>query len=205
MYWGEEHVENGGWVVLPSWRVARLYGKLALGGGESRRIFVSSEGRLLCQHGELASSICTWTRDEKRARAEGREPAARGGACDCQGTEGLGAKVCNADELLADAPASLAECCKRLRTETVDTRKGEMFHVPGSSNTYVSHTEEGYFCRHGTNIRSLERGKGCGCVSSKPPSRRGRQATGGRKRAAVRVVLCPAPVGHGGERESGGC
>ena len=197
-YWTAEHVERGGWIVLSSWRVARLYGQLALEGGESRSIFVSSEGRLLCQHGELASSIHTWLYGEKRARANGREPAARDGACDCQSVDGLGAKVCNADELLTDAPGSLVECCKRLRTETVDTRKGGMWHVPGSNNTYVSQTEQGYFCRHGTNIRSLERGKGCGCVSSKPPSRRGRQATGGQKRRVVHMVLCPVPVGHGG-------
>ena len=56
--------------LLPSMRFGKLYSTMA----DGKKIFLSTEGQLLCEHGELASTISFWTSMEKRVKIDGTEP-----------------------------------------------------------------------------------------------------------------------------------
>ena len=56
---------SGGLVLLPSFRFARPHSEL-----NGRRIFITTGGDLVCEHGELPSTISTWLQREKAAEPE---------------------------------------------------------------------------------------------------------------------------------------
>ena len=84
VYWTDDEIQAGKWIVLPNLRVARLH---HLSG--DRRVFITTDGKLVCEHGECSSSICSWLSAEQRARKEGVELPQRNSACDCENTDGL--------------------------------------------------------------------------------------------------------------------
>ena len=84
-YWSESDVEDGKWVVLPTMRVARLHHVTDCG----RKVFITPAGKLICEHGECASSIGSWVSAEQAAQRVGEQPFSRNGICDCQNTDGM--------------------------------------------------------------------------------------------------------------------
>jgi len=78
-------------VLLPSMRFGRLYNELT----DGKKVYLSTEGQFLCEHGELASNISYWcAMEKKKAKVDGLCPPPRGGhsnpsICTCQTTEGM--------------------------------------------------------------------------------------------------------------------
>jgi hypothetical protein len=61
-------------VLLPSMRFGRLYSKLP----DGKRVFLTTDRQLVCEHGELSSTICFWLSMEKKARVDCMEAPQRG-------------------------------------------------------------------------------------------------------------------------------
>ena len=80
-YWTEDDVKGGKWIVMPNQRVARFHHFC-----DDRKVFITPESKLVCEHGEVSSSICSWLSSEQRAKQEGASPPTRKSVCDCQNT-----------------------------------------------------------------------------------------------------------------------
>jgi len=141
--------------LLPSLRFARLYDTMV----DGKKIYLSTEGQLLCEHGELASTISFWTSIEKRAKIDGTEPPPRGGfqtpsICDCVTTEGLNCKLLD-DVCLPARPPSLFAFLEITGTEVIKVKGRDARRIPYVSGpTFVS-TVGTLACRHGASRRSL--------------------------------------------------
>ena len=141
--------------LLPSLRFGKLYSTLA----DGKEVYLSTEGQLLCAHGELSSTIGFWTSIEKRAKIDGTEPPPRGGfqspsICDCVTTEGLHSKLPD-DVCLPAKPSSLFEFLECNDAECVKVKGRDARRIPYTdSPTFVS-TVGTLTCRHGASRRSL--------------------------------------------------
>lgn len=157
-------------VLLPSMRFGRLYSTAV-----DKKIYLSTEGQLLCEHGELASTISFWTSIEKRAKLDGVEPPPRGGIqtpsiCDCTTTEGMNGKL--PDNInLPSKPHSLFEFLESQDAEVVRIKGRDARRIPYAPGpTFVS-TIGTLTCRHGVRRRALiqrersvdVRRPSCGC------------------------------------------
>ena len=142
--------------LLPSMRFGRLYSTQP----DGRQIFLSTERKLVCPHGELSSTISYWTAMEKHAVEKGISPLPRGGnqspsICDCQTTEGLNGKI-SADVCVpADPSSSLFEFLMSMDTESIQVKGREALRIPYlKSATFVSSAGTVTW-RHGATRRSL--------------------------------------------------
>jgi hypothetical protein len=59
--------QTEGLVLLPTLRLGRLYNELS----DGKKVYLSTEGQLVCEHGELASNISYWCAMEKKAKVDG--------------------------------------------------------------------------------------------------------------------------------------
>ena len=142
-------------VLLPSMRFARLYSKQV----DGKASYLTTEGQLVCEHGELSSTISFWTSLEKRARADGLDPPLRGGfhnpsVCDCQTTEGLNVQV-PADVLPPTKPNSLFEFLEAIDAEAIKIKGREARRIPHLCDAAFVSTVGTVTCRHGASRRSL--------------------------------------------------
>ena len=125
--------------LLPSLRFGKIYSSLA----DGKKIYLSTENQLLCEHGELASTISFWTSIEKRAKIDGTEPPPRGGLqtpsiCDCVTTEGMHCKLPD-DASLPVKPPSLFEFLESNDAECVKIKGRDARRIPYVSGpTFVS-------------------------------------------------------------------
>lgn len=168
-----EEVVSNNLVLLPSLRFARLYSTLA----DGKQVYLTTERQLVCEHGELSSTISFWTSTEKRCKAEGAEPPTRGGftpsGCNCPTTEGLNGKVPDA-VCTPCKPNSLFEYLEDAERITVKGREAR--RIPHVKDAAFVSTVGGVTCRHGASRRSLikkQRATGestrlptCGCKLS---------------------------------------
>ena len=171
-------------VLLPSLRFAVQHHVEP----DGKIIYISSDGCLLCPHGEKSSTICHWLVEEKAARASGQIPRPRGGiratsSCDCQSTEGL--NTAPGDEVRPPVlPASLFEFLEDQQAESVVVKGREARRVPHLAGpTFVTITGA-LVCRHGCSRKSLidkknssvasTRRPTCGCELQALPARRAR-------------------------------
>eukprot|EP00966_Prymnesium_polylepis_P081763 1893746-Prymnesium_polylepis.2 len=69
MYWIESDIKDGKWVVLPTMRVAKLHHVT----DSVRKVFVTPAGKLVCEHGECASSTGSWVSAEQAAQLVGEQ------------------------------------------------------------------------------------------------------------------------------------
>ena len=141
--------------LLPSMRFGRLYSTMA----DGKKIYVSTEGQLLCEHGELSSTISFWTSVEKRAKIDGTKPPPRGGfqtpsICTCQTTEGLNGKI-EDDVCLPVKPSSLFEFLESNSAECVTVKGRDARRIPHVSGPAFVSTVGTVTCRHGASRRSL--------------------------------------------------
>ena len=90
-------------LLLPAMQFGREYSTLP----DGKKVYLTTTGKLVCEHGECSSTICYWLAIEKKAAGQGNPCPPRGGsrglsACDCQTTEGLNTKLCG--DILPPAP-----------------------------------------------------------------------------------------------------
>ena len=171
-------------VLLPSLRFAVRHHVEP----DGKEICISSDGSLLCPHGEKSSTICHWLVEEKAARAKGQVPRRRGGVratslCDCQSTEGL--NTAPGDEVKPPVlPTSLFAFLEEQQTETVMVKGREARRVPHLAGPTFVTTNGALVCRHGFSRQSLidkkrssvasTRRPTCGCELQALPARRAR-------------------------------
>ena len=181
-YWTDDDVKGGKWIVMPNQRVARFHHFC-----DDRKVFITPEGKLVCEHGEVSSSICSWLSSEQRTKQEGSSPPTRKSVCDCQNTDGLHfTKEMPAPLFSLTPPAdTLFGMLTALGTHKATIRGHDLRHVPhtaGKEARFVS--EKGVFCcRHGHSLKTLRmmqagekrnfRGGGCDCCPKTPPRRVG--------------------------------
>jgi len=142
-------------VLLPSMRFGRLYSRQL----DGKVTYLTTDGQLVCEHGEISSTISYWTSIEKRARADGLEAPPRGGfnnpsVCDCQTTEGLNVQV-PVDVSFPNRPTSLFEFLEASGTETIKVKGLEARQIPHLKDEAFLSTVRTVTCRHGASRRSL--------------------------------------------------
>ena len=141
--------------LLPSLRFGRLYNTMV----DGKKVYLSTEGQLLCEHGELASTISFWTSIEKRAKIDGTEPPPRGGfqtpsICTCQTTEGLNGKI-EDNVCLPARPPSLFAFLESNGAECVKVKGRDARRIPYTDSPAFVSTIGTLTCRHGASRRSL--------------------------------------------------
>ena len=190
-YWSDEEVMGGKWVVLPNQRVARLHHVC-----KGRLVFITPDAKLVCEHGEVSSSICSWLSSEQRARQEGVEPPSRNSVCTCQNTDGLHFTKDMPGPLVSIAPPAdtFFGVLAAMNTSAVTVRGHTLRHVPhtaGKAALFVSEKGGVLCCRHGHSLKTLRmmhaagkqrkfRGGACDCCVQTPPRRCGLMKVGRR-------------------------
>ena len=158
-------------VLLPSMH----FGKLFSVQPDGKRVFLTTAGKLVCEHGEISSTICHWLSQEKQAEAAGQSTPPRGGrkgisACDCKSTEGLnvnvGGSICP-----PKPPGSLFEFLHADGSHLIQVKGRtacQVPHIPGPM--FVISTGR-LCCRHGASRRSLAAARQrSGAASSRLPT-----------------------------------
>jgi len=141
--------------ILPSLRFGRLYTTMV----DGKKVYLSTDGQLLCEHGELASTISFWNSIEKRAKIDGTEPPPRGGfqtpsICDCATTEGLHYKLPD-DVCLPARPPSLFEFLESNDAEVIKVKGRDARRIPHTDSPMFVSTIGTLTCRDGASRRSL--------------------------------------------------
>ena len=142
--------------LLPSTQFATLYSVQP----DGKHVFLTTEGKLVCPHGECSSTICYWLREERKAREAGESPPPRGGSrglstCDCQNTDGLNGKIADSDIKPPTRPSSLFEYLEDQDSEKILVKGREARLIPHLCGpTFVTSTGK-LCCRHGASRLSL--------------------------------------------------
>ena len=183
VYWSETDVADGKWIVMPNLRVAKLHHICKDSG---RRVFITANSKLVCEHGECASSIGSWVSAEQRANLEGKDAPPRNSICDCSNTDGMHWTKSMPKPITAvDPPAdTLFGVLDWLDTHKVVVRGHTLRHIPHTCNAsalFVSQKGGLLCCRHGHSLNVLRamhsgkptkfRGGVCRCCPSAPPRR----------------------------------
>lgn len=182
VYWSASDISAGKWIVMPNLRIARLHHVSDSG----RNVFITTNGKLVCEHGECASSIGSWVSTEQAALLAGDEQPSRHSPCDCSNTDGMHWTKAMPQALVClDPPAnSLYDMLGALGTCTVMVRGRALRHVPHTCSTsalFVSPKGGMLCCRHGHSLNVLKniqkgtptkfRGGVCSCNVKRPPRR----------------------------------
>ena len=184
-YWSEADVQAGKWIMLPNMRGAKLH---HVCNGRKVKVFITTDAKLVCEHGEVSSSICSWLSTEQRFKSAGMEPPPRNSVCDCANTDGLHWTKEMPKPLVAlDPPAdTLFDMLNALDTYKVVVRGHGLRHVPhtkGTAALFASEKGGLLCCRHGHSLNVLRaihegktkkfRGGVCNCCVKKPAHRIG--------------------------------
>lgn len=129
---------------------------------DGKHVFLTTEGKLVCPHGECSSTICYWLREERKAKAAGLPPPPRGGSrglstCDCQNTDGLNGKIADSDSVAKPParPSSLFEYLVEQDAEKIVVKGREARRIPHLCGpTFVTSIGK-LCCRHGASRLSL--------------------------------------------------
>lgn len=141
--------------LLPTLQFGRLYSTQS----DGRKIFITPNSLLVCEHGERASTILHWLSAEKKAKQAGLPIPARGGTrglstCDCKSTEGLNVKI-NDTVCAPAAPASLFSFLEECNTEQVMVKGTAARRIPHLSGPTFLMSNGRRCCRHGASRKSL--------------------------------------------------
>lgn len=187
-YWSDEEVLSGKLIMLPTMRLAKLH-RIERDG---KRVFITPQSKLLCEHGECPSTIFSWIHRETKALAAGAMVPKRSSCCDCLNTDGL--YHTHAKPPPAEPPASPPSLYDYL--ELLDTCKSIVNgrvarHVPythGSKAMYLTQKGGHFVCMHhhtlatirkmrkvraGTAPAAKIRGGPCNCDLDNLPHRNG--------------------------------
>ena len=182
-YWSDADVRAGKWIVMPNTRLAKVHHVC-----NGRKVFITNNGKLVCEHGEVSSSISSWVSTEQRAKSAGVDPPPRNSTCNCANTDGLHWTKEMPEPLVSIDPPSdtLFGVLNELDTFKVVVRGHDLRHVPhtnGNAALFVSEKGGVLCCRHGHSLnvlRAMQEGKTirfrggvCGCCVKKPPRRVG--------------------------------
>ena len=149
------HTQSRMCTLLPAMQFATLYSVQP----DGKRVFLTSNGNLVCPHGECSSSINYWLRAERKARDAGLPIPPRGGSrglsvCDCQNTDGMNGKI-GEDCQLVTPPSSLFEFLEAQGTELIKVKGRDARRIPSLPGpTFVTSTGK-ICCRHGASRQSL--------------------------------------------------
>ena len=185
-------------VLLPNLIFGRPYAELPNGDFT----YITAQRKLVCRHGENASTIQWWLAQERRAAETGLPPPTRGGSrghvlCDCQTTEGLNFKNIAPGACLPCLPSSLFTFLEETGADKICVRGQAAHRIPYLAGpTYLTATGN-VVCKHGTRLprstkcRSSRRA--CGCVLPLLPARSAFKAVAlGKYRSGCARVLIPA-------------
>lgn len=143
---------------------------------DGKNIFLdTSRTKLLCPHGECASSISHWVSAEAKANALGLPPPPRGGCrgvskCDCQDSFGLCPKVIDTSICQRMAPpASLFELLEQMDTERLQIKGQDARLVPYMPGPMYCDARGKLCCRHGFSRASLKKAQTATHASSRLP------------------------------------
>ena len=144
--------------LLPSMQFATLYNIQP----DGKQVFLTTEGKLVCPHGECSSTICYWLREERKAKEAGLPLPPRGGCrglstCDCQNTDGLNGKITDSDSAQQPVtrPSSLFAYLETQDAEKVLVKGREARRIPHLCGpTFVTSAGK-LCCRHGATRFSL--------------------------------------------------
>lgn len=136
---------------------------------------LTPNGKLVCPHGELSSTLCYWLADEKKAKLKGEPLPPRGGtrmpsSCDCCSTEGLNVAV-DASVPLPAMPSSLFEFLEENGAELVKVKGLDARRVPHMPGPMFVTKYGKFVCRHGRSRAALCKKSTCGCVLKAMPVR----------------------------------
>lgn len=138
--------------LLPSFKMGTLLNIQP----DGRKVYMEdSTGHLLCEHGERASTICTWLLNERTARLNGMPLPPRTSCCDCQTTEGM-----HKTYLAPQNPTAVSvfEHLESLDTDRKTFKGREARHIPFTDNEYMAYvTVDGrILCKHGRARLTLQ-------------------------------------------------
>lgn len=159
-------------VLLPSMQIGTLFKTEP----DGKQVFIDSSGtKLLCPHGECASSISHWVSAEAKAEALGLPPPPRGGSrgvsvCDCQDSFGLCPRVI--DKTIcqpAETPASLFELLEQMGTERVKIKGQDAQLVPHMPGPMYCNARGKLCCKHGFSRASLRNAQKATHLSTRLP------------------------------------
>lgn len=144
--------------LLPSMQFATLHSVQP----DGKQVFLTTEGKFVCSHGECSSTICYWIREERKAKEAGLPLPPRGGcrglsSCDCQNTDGLNGKIADPDRAQQPPvrPSSLFEYLEQQGAEQIVVKGREARRIPHLCGpTFVTETGK-LCCRHGASRLSL--------------------------------------------------
>ena len=158
-------------VLLPSMHFGKLYTVQP----DGKKVFLTTAGKLVCEHGEISSTICHWISHEKKAEAAGQPMPPRGGSkgvsvCDCKSTEGLNVKLC-CSICPPKPPASLFEFLQASGSELIQVKGRSACRVPHMPGPMFVTSTGRLCCRHGASRRSLAAARQrSGAASSRLPT-----------------------------------
>ena len=159
-------------VLLPSMQIGTLYKTEP----DGKQVFLNVLGtKLLCPHGECASTISKWVGAEAKAKELGLPPPPRGGArgvseCDCQDAFGLCPKVIDTSICQpAKPPASLFELLEQMGTEHMKIKGQDARLVPYMPGPMYCDARGKLCCKHGFSRASLRNAKKATHVSTRLP------------------------------------
>ena len=176
-------------MLLPSFRFGTLVGTEP----DGRKIYRNDAGTLMCEHGELASTIANWLLLEKKANEAGIPLPPRNSSCTCQSTEGLHKfklTHCKTTTCTPINTPSMFEHLQSLDTDCKTFKGREARHIPFTQDEFTAYvTIDGrILCRHGRSRLTLQwdgkraRATGiaprsaCGCKPFHLPKRTGHHA-----------------------------
>jgi hypothetical protein len=142
-------------LLLPAMQFGREYSTLP----DGKKVYLTTAGKLVCEHGECSSTICYWLAIEKKAVGQGKSCPPRGGSrglstCDCQTTEGLNAKLY--DDILPPAsPPSLFAFLEDQGVELAVVKGREARRIPHLPGPVFITSMGKLCCRHGASRQSL--------------------------------------------------
>ena len=127
---------------------------------DGKQIFITTNGKLVCPHGECSSTISFWIREERKAMEAGLPPPPRGGTrglsvCDCQNTDGLNGKVRVESICLPARPSSLFEYLEQEDTEAIVVKGRDARRIPYLPGPTFVTSHGRLVCRHGASRLSL--------------------------------------------------
>ena len=169
-------------ILLSTYRFAVLHNVESCG----KRVYVDTNGTLLCPHGETGAIIKNWV-----AREEAGVAVNRNSTCTCRDTNGLSRAI---HRHPPEAPSSVhAYLLQNENAKTILRRHHPAVELPFHTGVYLAHNGE-ICCGHGKTNRmdhkkcSIER---CACEVPLLPPRKGRPQMGsvGKKLIGKRARL----------------
>jgi hypothetical protein len=167
LYWSDADVFAGKQIYMPTGRIASLFRVEP----DGRKIFITPDGFLVCEHGERPSTILSWVSKEKE---QGCGPEQRNSCCDCVNSDGMHfTKRKPKPSELPPKPDSLYTFLEGLDTQKICVDGRLARHVPhtiGKKAMFLTQKGGNFTCRHAHTLSTLRKMRkvrmgGSGCIN----------------------------------------